>query len=43
MCDVNARLAAAMAEDLAHRPPAPPSFWHRLFSLLSQSSWRIEA
>ena len=47
MCDVNTRLAQAMAEDLRNHPTAPPGFWHRLIvgvaDLITFSPWRTEA
>ncbi|MDR3523664.1 MAG: hypothetical protein P4L66_06130 [Acetobacteraceae bacterium] len=47
MCDINTRLAQAMAEDLRHRRPMSRlSLWQRLLSSLAemvhQSPWRME-
>lgn len=47
MCDVNTRLAAAIAEDMRNRPAPSPGFWHRLIvgigELITFSPWRHEA
>jgi hypothetical protein len=47
MCDLNVRLAQAMAEDLRNRPLPAPNFWRRLMvgigEIISLTALRHEA